>query len=248
MLNAIEAYDRLQSFDPFSIEAFLKAHEIMLYGLLETAGKWRSRDVGILQGTVVSHVAPPADRVAYLMEDVFAFLKDEEQPLLIRGCVFHYELEFIHPFEDGNGRMGRLWHSLLLNKYHSVFEFIPVESLIRDHQEDYYSALGRSDKQGDSTPFLEFSLSMIHQALEVFLDELRPAPLTAKSRLEIAQAHFGALYFTKKDYMQCFKMISSATASRDLKFAVEQDLLSKQGEKAQTRYQFRVTTAAISTP
>ena len=172
------------------------------------------------------------------MSDFFKFIKDKETHLLIRGCMFHYELEFIHPFEDGNGRIGRFWHSVFLYHYHPVFEFIPVESLIREHQKQYYAALERSDKSGDSTPFIEFALSLIHEALAGFLEELKPTPLTAESRLEIAKMHFGNAQFSRKDYLKLFKTLLTATASRDLKSGVEQKQLLKEGNKAKARYRF----------
>ncbi len=238
VVNAIEAYDSLTDFNPFAMRDILKAHKTMMAGLINTAGKWRDTNVGVIKGTAIAHVAPKADRVPHLMNELFAFTKNKETHLLICGCVFHYELEFIHPFEDGNGRIGRFWHSLLLYKYHPVFEFIPVESLIRDHQKEYYSALEKSDRSGDSSVFIEFCLSMIYQALSSFLDDLQPAPLTMERRLEIAVKHFGISIFSRKDYLKLFKTISSATASRDLKYGTEKKVLSKQGEKAKTSYHF----------
>ncbi len=239
VINAIKVYEMLAEFNPFAVKDLLKAHKMMMNALIKTAGKWRSTNVGVMKGTAVAHVAPKADRVNHLMKELFAFSKNKETHLLIRGCVFHYELAFVHPFEDGNGRMGRFWHSLLLYKYHPVFEFIPVESLIRDHQKDYYLVLGKSDKSGNSTPFIEFSLSMIYQALADFLEELKPTPLTAERRLQIAEKHFGISAFSRKDYLKLFKTLSTATASRDLKFGVEQKRLRKEGDKAQTTYRFR---------
>jgi len=238
VLNAIEAYDDIRRIDPYSMKDFLKTHGVMMRDLIDEAGKLRSTNVGIIKGSAVSHVAPQADRLSHLMKELFRFLKDEEHHLLIRGCVFHYELEFIHPFLDGNGRMGRFWHSLLLYAYHPVFEYIPVESLIEENQKEYYEALEKSDGLGDSTPFVEFSLSVVHQALDDFLNALQPTPLSQEKRLEIAGGHFGNRLFSRKDYLIYFKTISSATASRDLKLGVDQKLLSKEGKGAQTRYKF----------
>ncbi|MGK0239129.1 MAG: Fic family protein [Candidatus Pelagisphaera sp.] len=238
VLNAIKAYDDIRRIDPFSMKDFLKSHGVMMRDLIDVAGKLRSTNVGIIKGSVFSHVAPQADRLNHLMKELFRFLGNEEHHLLIRGCVFHYELEFIHPFLDGNGRMGRFWHSLLLYAYHPVFEYTPVESLIKENQKEYYEALEKSDGLGDSTPFVEFSLSVVYQALDDFMNALQPTPLSQEKRLEIAGGHFGDRLFSRKDYINYFKMISSATASRDLKLGADQKLLSKEGKSAQTRYKY----------
>ncbi len=123
-------------------------------------------------------------------------------------------------------------------QYHRAFEFIPVESIVNDNQIDYYQALERSDKTGQSTPFVEFSLSMIRQALEGYLDALQPKPLSAKERVEVARDHFEDKQFSRKDYLKYFKTISTATASRDLKLGVDEGWLAKEGERANTVYSF----------
>lgn len=238
VLNAIDVYDQMRTYDVLDAQELLKAHEVMMRGLIPTAGKWRTGNVGIMKGSKVSHLAPRADRVHFLMMELFEFLKQDDTHPLIRGCVFHYELEFIHPFQDGNGRMGRFWHSLLLARYHPVFEFIPVESLIKEHQERYYEALELSDRAGDSTAFVEFSLAMIHEALEDFVAVFKPEPLTSESRLETARSHFSNETFSRKQYLDFFKTISTATASRDLKLGVDQKILTKSGEKAMTVYSY----------
>lgn len=239
VLNAIKIYDQIPDLPPHSAKALLKAHRIMMQSLIPDAGKWRTKNVGIMKGSAVSHIAPQADRVPFLMDDLFRFLQDDTSHPLIRSCVFHYELEFIHPFQDGNGRIGRLWHSLLLYHYHPVFEFIPVESIIKDHQQAYYDSLEKSDKAGNSTPFGEFALNMIHRALDDFLENFNPKPLTATERLEKARNHFATQEFSRKDYLSLFKTISTATASRDLKQGVDRRLLSKSGSQALTTYHFR---------
>jgi len=239
VVNAIKVYDGLAEFDPFSPKSLLKSHRLMMDGLIPDAGKWRTRNVGILKGSKVSHIAPKADRVPHLMDDLFRFLKNKEHNPLIRSCVFHYELEFIHPFQDGNGRIGRFWHTLLLYHYHPAFEFIPIESLIRDHQQEYYSALEASDRAGDSTAFVEFSLGTVMDSLEDFISSFAPKPLTANERLLRAKKHFTTREFSRKHYLALFKTISTATASRDLKQAVDSNFLTKTGEKALTLYRFQ---------
>ncbi len=238
VLNAVEAYTQLQNFNPHSSKDLLKAHATMMADLISTAGKWRQNNVGIIHGTELAHLAPGASMVPHLMNDLIGFLKKSKIHPLISGCVFHYELEFIHPFEDGNGRMGRFWHSLLLYHYHPIFEFIPVESLIKEHQKNYYRALATSDKAGNATTFIEFSLSMIREALQEFGQDLRPEPQSAETRLALAREKFQTEDFVRKDYLALFKTISTATASRDLKSGVESNTLSKRGEKALTVYRF----------
>jgi Fic family protein len=238
-LNAIATYDMMAKFDPFSPESLLKAHQIMMDQLIPDPGKWRTRNVGILKGSKVSHIAPKADRVPHLMDDLFHFLRAEDIHPLIQSCVFHYELEFIHPFQDGNGRIGRFWQTLLLYHYHPGFEFIPIESLIRDHQQEYYAALEASDRSGDSTAFVHFSLGIILQSLEDFFSTFSPKPLSATERLSRAKEHFVHREFSRKHYLEIYKTISTATASRDLKQAAEAGLLSKSGEKSLTLYRFR---------
>ncbi|MGJ8635026.1 MAG: Fic family protein [Luteolibacter sp.] len=238
-LNAIATYDLMARFDPFSSESLLQAHRLMMDQLIPSPGKWRTTNVGILKGSKVSHIAPKADRVPHLMDDLFRFLRTEDFNPLIRSCVFHYELEFIHPFHDGNGRIGRFWQTLLLYHYHPVFEFIPIESLIREHQQEYYAALEASDRSGDSTAFITFSLGVILQSLEDFFASFSPKPLTATQRLSRAREHFVSKDFSRKLYLELFKTISTATASRDLKQATEEGILSRFGKKSLTLYRFR---------
>ncbi len=239
VLNAVEVYGRMREFKPWSSRSLLRAQRLMMDGLLPSAGRWRTGHVGILQGSRVSHIAPPADRVPHLMENLLGFLRTDPSHALIKSAVCHYELEFIHPFEDGNGRIGRFWHSLLLARYHPIFEFTPVESLIKEHQRRYYKVLGASDRAGDSTAFIAFSLEMVHRALEDLVDAIRPERSTTETRLERARAEFGKARFPRKDYIKLHKTISTATASRDLRDGVEAKMLSRHGDKAAAEYKFR---------
>ena len=239
--NAILLYDGLERLNPLSENDFLKAHSILLQRLVENPGAYRSKSVGILKGTQVGHIAPPAHRVPLLMHDLFQFLKGHsELPLLIKACVFHYELEFIHPFMDGNGRMGRLWQQLILMKHSPIFGSLAIESLVHREQKIYYKVLEKADRDGHSTAFIEFSLELIREALLDFQREFRPRKVTQADRMEAAREKFKRSQFTRKDYLELHKIISTATASRDLATAVIEGLLVMTGEKALSRYRFKL--------
>lgn len=234
VLNAISIYDNLKEFKSKNEKSFLKAHKILLSELIDNSGKYRTQGVGIVKGSKVEHLAPPAENVPFLMKDLFDYLKNTEEIELIKSCVFHYEMEFIHPFIDGNGRMGRLWQTLILMEKYPVFEYLPFETLISKDQEKYYKALSESDKSGKSTKFIEYMLSVIDSSIAELLN-FNNRTLTEKERLE----YFISLNkpeFTRKDYMDIFKDISSATASRDLKNGTERGLFNKIGEKNKTKY------------
>lgn len=163
--NAFAAYEAMTSWKPSALKDLLAAHRLMLKGLADEAGKFRTRSVGIAKGKRIVHLAPPASRVPGLMKDLLGWLKRTDAHPLIAGCVFHYELEFIHPFADGNGRMGRLWQTLILSQWKPLFAFLPVETVIRDQQAEYYKILAACDKAGNSTAFIEFLLSALVVAL-----------------------------------------------------------------------------------
>ena len=163
--NAFAAYEAMPSWKPSALKDLLAAHRLMLEGLVDEAGKFRTRSVGIAKGKRIVHLAPPADRVPGLMKDLLGWLKRTDAHPLIAGCVFHYELEFIHPFADGNGRIGRLWQTLILSQWNPLFAFLPVETVIRDQQAEYYRILAACDKAGNSTAFIEYLLSALLVAL-----------------------------------------------------------------------------------
>ena len=164
--NAIKTYDDFQNFNPFSVADLLKAHQIMMQSLIAEAGKFRAGGVSVFKESVAVHIAPPAGRVPELMENLFDWLKTSDDHLLIRSCVFHYEFEFIHPFSDGNGRMGRLWQSLILSTLNPIFQHLPVETMVHDNQQDYYSAINDSSTTNDSGIFIDFMLGEILNALK----------------------------------------------------------------------------------
>lgn len=235
--NAIKVYSMLDSFDTYKLDSLCLAHGALMEGLLDNAGSFRKKSVGIVKGEVFAHVAPPGDMVFPLMKDLFKYLSEDGDLLLIKSCVFHYEFEFIHPFLDGNGRMGRLWQTKILKEYSPVFEFLPIESIIKEKQQDYYHVLGESDKRGNSTSFIEFMLEIINQALEDLLSSQNVA-VSNIDRVELFRDIVGYDYFTRQDYLRYNKDISTATASRDLREAVELGILDKTGDKRLTKYQF----------
>ncbi len=233
-LNAFEVYKNINKLKPESEKDFLKAHQLLLQKLIKDSGTYRKQSVGIVKGSKVEHIAPPFENVPYLMKDLFEYLKDENEITLIKSCVFHYEMEFIHPFIDGNGRMGRLWQTLILMQDYPIFEFLPFETLISKNQKEYYNALSVSDKEGKSTKFIEYMLKIIEDSLiELLKNSIKQ--LTDNDRMILFLENQNT-DFTRKHYMNYFKDISSATASRDLKNAVEKGIISKLGDKKTTIY------------
>jgi Fic family protein len=164
--NAISVYDNLDNLNPYNFDSFCDAHGILMKGLVESAGRLRSKSVGIVKGSEVAHIAPPSEMLKPLMNDLFDYLKNDDDLVLIKSCVFHYEMEFIHPFIDGNGRMGRLWQTLILKDSYPVFEYLPIEALIKERQEQYYESLGNLIIQ-------ENQLYSSNLCLRLFLNRLR---------------------------------------------------------------------------
>ena len=172
--NAIATYELYPTLDAFKEKDLLKAHGVMMQALVDKPGRYRSGGVGVFGEKGIVHLAPPAERVPQLMGDLFNWLENSKDHLLIRSCVFHYEFEFIHPFIDGNGRTGRLWQSLILGKLHPLFEHLPVENMVYANQQAYYDAIGESSKQGQSGPFIDFMLAEIFKTLKARQGEPLP--------------------------------------------------------------------------
>lgn len=235
--NAIRVYASLNKFKVHSLQSFCDTHKLLMNGLINNAGVFRTSSVGILHGNKVAHVAPAGEMVYPLMRNLFDYLKNDDAPALIKSCVFHYEMEFIHPFTDGNGRMGRLWQTLILKNFAPVFEFLPIEILIKQRQQEYYDALSKSDKSGSSTAFIEFMLSVIDQSLENLLS-IQNINFDKNKRMEFFRDIIGEKSFSRQDYLRHNKEISPATASRDLRDAVENGILEKSGDKRLTKYRF----------
>lgn len=237
--NAIKVYEALGQLNFKSTASLKNAHKLLMSGLINNAGLYRSENAAVFAGDAVSHMAPPANRVAQLMSNLFSYLKKTNSTsLLIKACIFHYELEFIHPFSDGNGRMGRLWQQLILMRYHPIFEYLSIEALIKENQRDYYLILRQCDTAGDSTLFIEFSLGLIEKALAIHQSTITHIPNTKEKRIKQAADYFKEQWFSRFDYMTLHKSIAPATASRDLKLAVNNTGVRKKGDKNATRYQF----------
>ena len=169
--NAIRTYELYETLNPFDINDLRRAHSVMMEALTADAGNFRRGGVGVYSEKGVVHIAPPAERVPTLMADLFEWLRSTDDHLLIRSCVFHYEFEFIHPFSDGNGRMGRLWQSLILGELHPLFAHLPVENMVYANQQNYYDAIQASTKNGESGPFIDFMLQEILNTLSRYKGE-----------------------------------------------------------------------------
>jgi len=212
--NAIKTYELYPKLNPFSIQDLLMAHDTMMAGLVDEAGMFRKGGVGVFDGDKPIHIAPQADRVRDLMSDLFGWLENADDHLLIRSCVFHYEFEFIHPFSDGNGRIGRLWQSLILGRLNPIFEHLPVENMVYSNQQAYYQAINRSSDLGDSGPFIDFMLEMI---LDALIDH------QGKSNAEIADEK-GLNYQHQRvlGYLRADRHISAARIAADLDMSPRQ--------------------------
>lgn len=240
--NAIRVYDNLSNYDAFSMESYLEAHESLMSGLVETPGRFRTGSVGVMQGDRIAHLAPPGWNVHNLMSDLFRYLREGEDNLIIKSCVFHYEMEFIHPFMDGNGRMGRLWQTVILMQANPVFEYLPIEQEIKKSQDEYYHVLSQCDKEGLSTKFVEYLLGKIKLSLEDLTNNQHDR-FTEMERLHYFLDQTDADEFTRKDYLEMFPEISTATATRDLRKGVEAGMLARKGNDRLATYQKNQVTA-----
>lgn len=228
--NAYEIYEMMDSLNPYSVDDLLTAHGVMTKELVEESGRFRSGPVGVVdrQGNIL-HFGTLPDYVPGLVTELLDWVRDSDYPMLIKSCVFHYELELIHPFADGNGRIGRLWHTLLLTRWKPLFAWLPVESIIHDRRDEYYAAINQSNYEGESTAFIEFMLSAIREALmeavqiggaadKMTSDELR------RYKIERFLQKNGTI--TNADVRQMFR-VSAATANRILAKLAQKEKIQK---------------------
>jgi len=237
--NAITVYRRLTDFTPLSRDSLLAAHGIMMKGLVADPGSLRQGPIGVIRENNIFHEAPHWKKIELMMQALFEYLDQSDDHPLIKSSRFHFQLEYIHPFIDGNGRIGRLWQTRLLMLYHPMFEFLPVEHLIREHQQEYFRALAKGDDTGDCSVFVAFILKQIKNSLKQLMEETRGVTLTTENRLGISRTAFGEKTFSRKDYQNLLKTISTATASRDLHQGVKMGMLKRSGDKRTSVYQFK---------
>lgn len=229
--NAYEIYEMLDKLNPYSVDDLLKAHGVMVRGLQNEAGEFRSRPVGVgdTKGNVL-HIGTLPRYVPQLVEELLDWVKNDNNNLLIKSCVFHYEFELIHPFSDGNGRVGRLWHTLLLSKWNPWFAWLPIESVIHDRQSEYYNAINTSNVAADSTAFIEFMLSAIKEALIEAMGA--DVSLRTKSDKESDREQSVSNFLSENGVISNSDVrellsVSSATANRILNKMVEKDILTR---------------------
>lgn len=238
--NALSTYQLYPSLRAFSEKDLLKAHGVMMKDIIPDAGKYRTCNEGVFKGNKCVHLAPPPHMVPFLMKDLFAWLKTSKAHWLIRSCVFHYEFEFIHPFKDGNGRMGRLWQSLILGKWNSVFEHLPVENLVYANQQEYYNAINSSSLSKNSGIFVEFMLGKILQALKVSQKVELNDHIVEPVRLSARQEKIVLLlkkdpFLTAKEMAKKLK-VTDRTVERDLAKMQDFDILDREGAKKDGRW------------
>ena len=228
--NAFEAYEIIAQLNPYKIPDLLKAHQIMMSDLVKESGVFRSKGVGVYAGESLIHAGTPPQYVPGLIEELFQWLEETSLHPLIKSCIFHYEFEFIHPFSDGNGRTGRMWHTLILSKWKNFFLWLPIESLIHERQEEYYQAINLSNNKGESTVFVKFMLEIIKQAL----DELTEC-VNKSSCLDLDENEKRMLKLIKvNDKLSAKKMaeelgLSERQIQRLLKVMMEQELIVREG-------------------
>ncbi len=239
--NAYEIYERLDELDPYSIDDLLTAHSIMTKGLVEESGIFRTRPVGVVeQEGHVLHFGTLPQYVPDLVMGLLDWIKSSEVHMLIRSCVFHYEFELIHPFADGNGRVGRLWHTLLLSKWNPAFVWLPVESMIHDRQQEYYEAINASNDAGESTVFVEFMLSTIKASL---IDAINVSDEMSDEKMDKSTKRWKLIeeFLQSHDYIMNADVrdlcgVSSATANRILVSLVADSKLTKYRESGHWVY------------
>ena len=239
--NAYEIYERLDELNPFSVDDLLTAHGIMTRGLVDESGVFRSKHIGVVdQEGHILHFGTLPQYVPDLVMELLEWVKNSDVHMLIRSCVFHYELELIHPFADGNGRVGRLWHTLLLSKWNPAFAWLPVESIIHDRQQEYYAAINASNDAGESTVFIEFMLAAIKASLIDAIstsDELSDGPMDkAAVRWKQIEKYLETHPYIMNVDVRALCGVSAATANRILAGFTSAGRLTKYRESGHWAY------------
>ena len=223
--NAFEVYNRLLEFNPYDVMDLLTAHQILMKDLVKVPGQYRSGNVGVVRGDEVVHIGPPADNVSGLMADLLRWTEGASVHPLIKSCVFHYEFEIIHPFPDGNGRMGRMWQTLLLYRWKEIFAWLPIETMIHERQQEYYAALGQSNDADDCTVFVRFILQAIWDALERYAVSDQDSD-QANDQVERLLSVLGAKTLSALELMELIGLKHRPTFRKNyLRPALEADLI-----------------------
>ena len=245
--NALDAYNLLLTLNPYEEKDLLLAHKLMMKDLVSRNGKYRSGGVDVFDGKEVIHLAPPADRVPSLMADLFEWLKNTDIHPLIKSCVFHYEFEFIHPFEDGNGRMGRLWQTVILKEWKSVFAWLPVETLIKENQAEYYKVLNSSDSLGESTDFILFMLEIILKTITQIVETEKKITVKINAKITVNQKKILEAVkqnpFLTQEELSEIVGISKLNINKNMKKLQEAGLLERIGADKNGKWQVKADSA-----
>ena len=237
--NAYEIYERIDELDENSVNDLLLAHKIMTSELIKESGRFRSKNAGVYQGDKLMHMGTLPEYIPELINNLFLWLKNSKEHPLIKAAVFHYEFEFIHPFQDGNGRIGRLWHSLILSKWKKIFAWLPVESLVQKYQKEYYIAINNSNRDGESTEFILFMLRIINETLiELVENKKMTDKMTDKNRerIKLVIKYLSQNNSINNKETQNLLNISEATAKRFLNKLVKENILEAVGEYKARKY------------
>ena len=237
--NAYEIYERLEELDENSVKDLLLAHKIMTSKLIKESGRFRSKNAGVYQGDKLIHMGTLPEYIPELINNLFLWFKNSEEHPLIKSAVFHYEFEFIHPFQDGNGRIGRLWHSLILSKWKKFFAWLPIESLVQKYQKEYYIAINNSNRDGESTEFILFMLKIIKETL-IELIEIQKVTdkMTDKNRerIKLVIKYLSQNNSINNKEAQNLLDISESAAKRFLNKLVKENILEAVGEYKARKY------------
>ena len=241
--NAYEIYERIDELDENSVNDLLLAHKIMTSELIKESGRFRSKNAGVYQGDKLIHMGTLPEYIPELINNLFLWLKNSKEHPLIKAAVFHYEFEFIHPFQDGNGRIGRLWHSLILSKWKKIFAWLPIESLVQKYQKEYYITINNSDRNGESTEFILFMLRIINETLIELVENNKMTDKITdkmtdknKERIKALIRYLGQNDSISNKEAQSLLGISEATAKRFLNNLVKENLLEAVGEYKARKY------------